>query len=518
VTKEIVTIERNKSFISAFGFSVVFALLLLSKIAWGIWDVGCPTYTLNMINQIRSGKFPASFPAAPTIEANYHQGHLLISALIGNLLGVDSLTSLRIFIIVFSTFGFYILANMAARILGTFIGPTVAFFCFTVTSFPNEQTWPLNSNTVGAYEYLSLFEYLVSPSWPFALFLSIFILTKIKNDNSANNYVIPLLFILPFLNATFFSVLFCSYVFYLVLQLSYELRMGERPKYLILYFFFAAITYFLKDFTVSAFRVGTNYENPPVVLRIGQENWIDFIMFYFQIQTPLFLIGIFLSARLLYLGKYQFFALFNLISICFPVLFEIQGVDNWDNAHKFVILTSFSTLLVILKFFEQVTFKRHTVLVTFLIVSMAMSFPSQFNNLNTRYSTSLYQSLKIEKPAKLSEFLNQEKNPVMVWLYSESMLDICGSFNRILNETNVAAAGFYWSNFLLAPELESSISKDSRFAKEYPKETLLRNREFRHLVVVPEELVSQFQKEPQFSEGKFVPFKKVDTYLLFTFK
>ena len=498
--------------------SIGFCFLLLMKISWHIWDTGCPTFTLNMINQIRNGKFPASFPGAPDVSANYHQGHLLVSATVGNLLRIDSLNALRLCILFFSVMGFFLLSKAYSRVFGTTLGLVIILLFYLISSFPNAQTWPLNPNVLGPYEYLSLFEYLVSPSWPIAILICIMVFTNICDSNQTKSRVAILLIVLPFFNATLFTVIFATYFLYLTVELRSQIKKRSNIKVTFLYLLFTTSIYFLKNYTLSAFRGGRDYESPKIGLRLFQENWLDFTFSYLNLQTPLILIGIVVSIKILLKpSDLNFYAYLFLIGLVFPVLFEIQGVNFWDNAHKFVITSSFTTIIIVLKYYEKYPIPSKRMLFLIFISLTILNASSQFNDIKTRWQGNIVDSLQIEEPSRLSNYLNGIDGQKMVWLYRKEKLDICDPFTKVINQTDVAAAGFYASTFLLSPERESRVLNDSVFYKILPIETLKNNSRYNHIVVVPEKMDKHFQTEPEFVKSKFIFERNVDNFRIYHF-
>jgi hypothetical protein len=516
------TSMRNLKFkynLNVIGLSIVFSYLLLSKIAWQIWDTGCPTYTLNMINQIRSGRFPASFPGVPEIAANYHQGHLVISAVIGELFKLDSLSALRICIFVFSVAGFFILASASARVFGRGFGPLIILFCYLISSFPNAQTWPITANGLGPYEYLSIFEYLVSPSWPIAIFLCSLTFTRIHDSEKITFRVLVLLVFLPFFNATLFTTIFIALVIHLMFELKKKISQRKELNLILIQIAFATCIYIAKNYTVSAFKTGVDYDSPKIGIRLFQDNWLSFVSYYIKLQTPLIIIGIAIIMSIVIKGQKQdFYSYFFMTSLFFPVVFEIQGVDFWDNSHKFVLASGFSSIILMLKYHEKNKApSRPRILLVILCLSL-LNFPSQYNDVKTRWNDDIAKVFQVEKPTILSEYLSQSDRNKMLWLYSEGNLDICGPFTRILNETNVFAAGFYWSNFLLSSKWETMAARDSEFYKVLPIETLKIYSDYLHLIVVPVVLVDQFTNEPEFKKGSFSYLKNIDDYAVYSFK
>lgn len=500
------------------GFSVVFGWLLLSKISWQIWDTGCPTYTLNMINQIRNGKFPASFPGVPEVSANYHQGHLVISAFIGEVFQIDSLSALRICIFVFSAAGFLLLSTAATRVFGGGLGSLIILLCYLISSFPNAQTWPINANGLGPYEYLSIFEYLVSPSWPIAIFLCSLTFIKIHDSSQITSRVLILLVFLPFFNATLFTTIFIALSIHLIAELKNRIKQGEGLNLILVQIALAFCIYFAKNYTISAFKTGIDYDSPKIGVRLFQDDWSSFVSYYLNLQTPLIIIGLAIVINIIAKRqKLDFYAYFFVTSLFFPIVFEIQGVDFWDNSHKFVLASGFSTIILMLKYHEMNKVPSKRSIMVIIICLTLLNLPSQYNDVKTRWNSDISRVFKIDKPTKLSEYLIQGTGKKMLWLYTEGTLDICGPLTRVLNETNVFAAGFYWGNFLLSPKWEAMVTKDSEFYKTLPTESLKLYSDYLHLIVVPVSLVNQFTNEPEFKKRSFSYLRTVDDYAIYSF-
>jgi hypothetical protein len=471
-----------------------------------------------MINQIRNGKFPASFPGAPEVTANYHQGHLAVSAVIGELLKIDSLSALRICIVVFSTAGFYLLASKSARVFGRGFGGAVILFCYLISSFPNAQTWPMNTNGLGPYEYLSIFEYLVSPSWPIAIFICALTFMSIQESNQITVRVLILLLVLPFFNATLFTTIFIALSMHLFAELLSKFRQKKQTNIILLQISFMICLYIAKNYTISAFKVGEDYDSPGIGVRLFQDTWPSFVSYYLKLQTPLVIVGLAIVVRIiLKTKKLDFYSYFFLTSLFFPIVFEIQGVDFWDNSHKFVLASGFSTIILILKYYEVNTLPSKRIVLCILLGLTLLNLPSQYNDIKTRWNTDIAKIFSVEKPTELSEYLNQIRGKQMLWLYSKGTLDICGPLTRILNETNASAAGFYWSNFLLASKWEVAAVKDSEFYRILPTKSLNLYSDYQHLVVVPLELVNQFKIESEFEKGSFSYLRDIESYAIYRF-
>jgi hypothetical protein len=500
----------------------IFAYLLMRRIIWHIFDTSCPTYTLNMINQVINGKYPASFPGAPDIPANYHQGHIFLSAGIGKVFNFDSLISLRITILIFSVFGFWMLTHASAKSIGSVKGPIIILACYLITSFPTVETWPINLGVAGWYEYVSLFEYLVSPSWPVSLFICIWTLLRIKESQDVHVSTLILLIVLPFFNATLFTLIFVSYVLFLATQFFASKNCPIKMVKILRYLLFSCLIYFAKNYMLSAFLNGEQYESPRIIFRLTQDNFKTFVLNYMQLQTPLIFFGLYLSVKVVkrkIVDHLLFFSYFLVSAAFFPLFFEIKNVSPWDNSHKFVIAVNFAIILLLIKYYELHTFPSiNKKAFSTIILLVCFSLPSQINLFETRLNSNIGTFLKEQKTSNLSNYFTSNELREMLWFYSADQFNICASATQILDETDVAAAGFYASSFLLSENREKEILADISFASQRPTKTLIRNRKMQHVVVVPMNLRSSFEKEPRYLQGDFHFDQQVDDYFLYKFK
>jgi hypothetical protein len=61
-------IQPKQSIFLLFAIVPIF-IALIFKLSWGFFDSNCPTYSLNLIEQIASGIYPASFPGVFSPES-----------------------------------------------------------------------------------------------------------------------------------------------------------------------------------------------------------------------------------------------------------------------------------------------------------------------------------------------------------------------------------------------------------------------------------------------------------------
>jgi hypothetical protein len=414
------------------------------------------------------------------------------------------------------------LTRASSKSIGSVKGPLIILTCYLITSFPTAQTWPVSLKAVGWYEYVSLFEYLVSPSWPVSLFICIWVLLRIKETQDVYVSTLILLIVLPFFNATLFTLLFISYVLFLATQFLVSTNDRTKKARILKYLLLSCLIYFAKNFTLSAFLNGEAYESPRIVFRLTQGNFQIFLLDYLQLQTPLLFFGLYVSIRVIkrkIVDHLLYFSYFFASAAFFPLFFEIKNVNPWDNSHKFVIAVNFSIILLIIKYYELNTFPSiNKKTLSSAVFLLCFSLPSQINHLETRLSANISTFLKEQETSDLSNFLNSKQEQEMLWFYSIDQFNICAPTTQILDETDVSAAGFYASTFLLSKNREEEILTDISFASQKPIKTLSRNGKMQHLVVVPMSLKSSFEKEPRYLQGDFRYHQQVGRYFLYEFR
>ena len=73
--------------------TVAFLAALFSRGAWQVFDFGCPTFALNLIQQIADGRFPPAFPECLILQLTIIL-ELLFAAALAKMLDVSTATSL----------------------------------------------------------------------------------------------------------------------------------------------------------------------------------------------------------------------------------------------------------------------------------------------------------------------------------------------------------------------------------------------------------------------------------------
>ena len=149
--------------------------LFILRLNWGIFDFICPTGILGITQQISVGKFPATYLSFPEITMNYHQGFLFISGTFSYVLGVQPALVLKMAFI----FSFILIA---IGLVGLFLFHQSKFYLWPLILFILiSSISPHNFHDLGLFNYVNVFEYLISNSWPLGLLgiiLILFIISK----------------------------------------------------------------------------------------------------------------------------------------------------------------------------------------------------------------------------------------------------------------------------------------------------------------------------------------------------
>ena len=480
-------------------------LALLFKLSWGFFDGNCPTYSLNLIEQIASGIYPAYFPGAPEIPANYHQGTLWVTAQLSNYLAIPSSSSLKVVILLFGTLSIIIPASLA---LGK-LSPTNAMLLIIATyfsaSFPNTNTWPLTIQTVHWYSYISLFEYLSSPSWPIALSLfSIIAALSYRKKISGFSFLISALTLdtlIVFFNAVVYSTGICTIIALILTTIFYAVRKNQSISlpHAIIGVCFLALALIVPRYATSAFTSNALYEPVNLALRFQDQDAVKVLLQYLQLHTFLNIATLIPAGYLLRKSKgiaNHFLPLLYLICFFFPMIFWLRNVDTWDNLHKFVVFSSFLSIFIWISFVQndkRSSIKKY-ILIGSCLTSLTLSFPANYNQLFSRFQ---FAKLSIidRTPSEhedLKNFIGKQKQRVMFWAYPKP--NSCGELSLIVDTTPAAFSGHYFSNFLLSKELEKKIGSEADWANQNPKILQEMHPDLIHLYMVKEGSLGELKK------------------------
>ncbi len=354
--------------------------LFILRLNWGIFDFICPTGILGITQQISVGKFPATYLSFPEITMNYHQGFLFISGSISYILGIQPAIALKIafvFSLIFISIGLVFLFLFHKSKF--YLLPLILFILISSIS-------PVNFIDLGVFNYVNVFEYLISNSWPLGLLGIILILFVISNNSEINGYYFPFLLItlsMSTANATVFSVL----VMTLGIMICWNMKKFFVDKTFIsplLYFISLALIYIIPKHLPTAFLIGDNYDAVQTKIKwaeFGFQQYIIFALKYFMLINIFTFIGLFVAIRNLKLSSNQveiFLSLILLISFSFPLILVIPNIAAWDNIHKFAILDIFLSIMLV-GFYLTKGNKYQTFIISGTIFSALCSVPADID-------------------------------------------------------------------------------------------------------------------------------------------
>jgi len=454
----IIVLSIKQLFLTIFLIGTA-TLLFILRLNWGIFDFICPTGILGITQQISIGKFPATYLSFPEITMNYHQGFLFISGTISYVLGVQPALALKMAFI----FSFILIA---IGLVGLFLFHQSKFYLLPLILFILiSSISPANFIDLGVFNYVNVFEYLISNSWPLGLLGIILILFIISINSEINGYYFPFLLItlsMSTANATVFSVL----VMTLGVMICWNMKKFFVDKTFIspiLYFITLALIYIIPKYLPTAFLVGENYDAVQTKFKwaeFGFQQYIIFALKYFMLINIFTFIGLFVAIRNLKFSSNQieiFLSIILLISFSFPLILVIPNIAAWDNIHKFAILDIFLSI-VLIGFYLSKGNKYQTFIISGTIFSALCSVPANINLFLHRTSFDFtYLVVPNDFSKQVINYLNDVKEKKTIFGFKSD-------YNQKCNENGFSYisqyAGFSFSNgyfpevFLLSQEVE----------------------------------------------------------------
>ena len=192
-----------------------------------------------------------------------------------------------------------------------------------------------------------------------------------------------------------------------------------------------------------------------------------------------------------------------LIRHFFPIIFWIKSVDQWDNFHKFVLLTSFFSIFVWFFYLSSTYFSRKTLLM-YCSISLLLSVPAIFNMATSRMALGrpwAQFELASSPDAKLIQYLNAKTSKVMLAPLKKE--DLCSGLSSVLTYGPFSAVGYYFNNFLLSKEIEEGVAQDSKWQENGPQELLKKFPNHELVFIAPKELKGELRE----TLDKALPFK-----------
>lgn len=457
----------NKQFLLSLFLIGSATFLFILRLNWGIFDFICPTGILGITHQITLGKFPATYLSFPEIAMNYHQGFLFISGTVSYVFGVHPALTLKIAF----TLSFILIA---IGLVGLFLFHQSKFYLWPLVLFVLiSSISPQYFHDLGLFNYVNVFEYLISNSWPLGLLGIILMLFIISNNSEIKGYYYPFLFItlsMSTANATVFSVLVMT-MGVIICWNAKKFFVDKTFLAPIFYFISLGIIYIIPKHLPTAFLVGEDYDAVQTKFKwaeFGIQQYMLFIGKYFMLANPITFIGLFVALINLKGSSSQveiFISIILILSFCFPMVIYIPNIQAWDNIHKFAILDIFLSI-VLLGLYLKVGNKYQKFIISGTIFSAICSVPADLDLFLHRTSSDLTHLIvpnNFSKP--VINYLNEVKEKKTIFGFKSD-------FDQKCNENGFSYisqyAGFNFSDgyfpevFLLSPKLEKGFqeSKD----------------------------------------------------------
>jgi hypothetical protein len=449
----------SRQLILALLFVAIATFLFVLRINWGIFDFICPTGILGITHQISEGKFPATYPSFPEVTMNYHQGFLFIVGTFSYLLEEPPALVLKIaFIISFILIAISLIGLFLIHLEKYYMWPLVLFIFISSVS-------PKYVVDLSLYNFVNVFEYIISNSWPLAL-LGIILILFMSSMNSRQSFLHPVILLiiltLSTVNATVFSLL--------VMTMGILIARGalqiKSKKYLIkssIYLLCLGIMYVIPKYLPSAFLIGENYEIVQAKFKwaeIGSVKYLKSTAQYFLLSNPITFIGLFICVKNLKAKVNQneiFLSFFLIVTFCFPLIIYIPNIAAWDNIHKFAILNIFLSILLI-GYKIKADNKNQKLILAGTFFSLVCSIPADIDLFQNRSSMHFYHLIGPNDFSKdIVTYLIQEKEKKKLFGFRHDAEQKCSEdgFSSIAQYAGIPYAnGYFPEVFLLSSKLE----------------------------------------------------------------
>lgn len=433
--------------------------LFILRLNWGIFDFICPTGILGITQQIASGKFPATYLSFPDITMNYHQGFLFISGTVSYVFGVQPALSLKIaFIFSFILIAIGLVTLFLFHQSKFYLWPLILFILISSIS-------PQYFHDLGLFNYVNVFEYLISNSWPLGLLGIIVMLFIISINTEIKGFYSALLLItlsISTANATVFSVLVMS-MGVMVCWNAKKFFVDKTFVAPIFYLLSLAMIYVIPKYLPSAFLVGEDYDAVQTKFKwieFGFQPYMLLIGKYFMLANPITFLGLFVALRNLKKSSSQveiFISIMLLITFCFPVLVYLPNIQAWDNMHKFAILDIFLSIVLLGLYLKEGN-KYQKFIVSGTIISAICSVPADLDLFLHRTSSDLTHLIvpnDFSKP--VINYLHEVKEKKTIFGFKSDFDQKCNEngFSSIAQYAGISYAnGYFPEVFLLSSKLE----------------------------------------------------------------
>ena len=452
-------LNRN-SLLSAGICFLVLNLYMFLRFRWGMFDIYCPTFQLNLLGKVSQYGSIVDHVGIPGIPFNYHYLPSLIASIFVNL-GFTKILSLYFAITLGLNFTFLIIILYSRKLIYNLKKlKNISGFLFLLTCLFSSSgyVFTLLYPYVGYWsKYLSIAEYAFSFSFPYAfLLLSIqFILLRNPRlyKNSSNNlnisdnrkyrYLVSsfITIIFPYINPTVFVVSSLSQVLYFFKELFLIKNPIIKNKFknkLSLFFVLClpilVAVILSKYFIISAFFVSELYERP--ITSIGPKRFYDIFMFVILL-APTFYLSIITLPTKINLEKISIHLITAIISFIFPFIIYVEGIGFWDNTHKYVLIASFASIfilidnLTILTEFKNPRYYENYIFGIFVLKTQRGSFRKRMINSKIIFIIIFTLNIFLSLPSLTNQFIDRMSGQ-NIFAYTREISNISDSFSKYL--------------------------------------------------------------------------------------
>ena len=434
------------------------------RFRWGMFDIYCPTFILNLLGKVSQYGAIVDHVGIPEIPFNYHYLPSLIASIFVNL-GFSKLLSLYFAIIIGFNFTFLMIILYSRKLicnLKKLNNITGILFLLTCLFSSSGYVFTLVYPYVGYWsKYLSIAEYSFSFSFPFTfLFLSIqFLLlrnpisyknssNKLNTDDRNYRYLISsfITIIFPYINPTAFVISALSQILYFFKELFLIKNSiiknnfkNQLILFLVLCFPILIAIILSKYFIISAFFVSELYQRP--ITSIGPKRFYDIFMFIILLAPTFYLSIITLPIRV-NLEKISIQLITAIISFIFPFIIYVEGIGFWDNTHKYVLIASFSSIfilidnLTILTQFKNQLYYKDYVFGIFFLKPIREKLKKRKINSKIIFMIIFTLNIFLSLPSLTNQFLDRMSGQNM-FAYTREITGISDSISEYLLNKNL---------------------------------------------------------------------------------
>lgn len=441
-----------------FSFAILATFLFCLRLNYGIFDLFCPTYLLQMVTQVSRGNFPVSFMSYPNFAANYHQGFIYLSGVVSYFMGISPFWAIK-GTLVFLFFVIMILLQLLALKFNNkyFFLPvllTIFSTSATLTWYKVEMNW---------WVYLSVFEYIGSNSWPLSIIVLLLLVFYLDNNFDTLNFrkisvIMALMLATSTINATVFSVLLISFIGCVFINILSDIKAKIFKNNLLIYayiIFLILILYFIPRFFVSAFLVGQHYDSTHLALRILDGDYFNQIKGYIKLTGPIILAGLvgsfFSVKKLKEKPVIKLLVIFLLSSFVFPIIFKFNNIEYWDNFHKFIIINIFISIIIITMLLPILDSSKNHFIWFLVIISMLCGIPAVYNLFVYRTSFNFFNySTPANNIKDVVHFLNTQSGKIEIYSFGKNNCFIDDSFTTVGSYAGSSVINDQQAGFLLS--------------------------------------------------------------------